>query len=265
MNSPAEKPDDRQTAGRRIRQTGLIIKSMTEHRPLKTSVTERLSSLQARIAQAEQQYGRPAGSVRLLAVSKRQPVSLIEEALAAGQRAFGENYLQEGVEKCEQLQDKPIEWHFIGALQSNKTRAVAEHFDWVHTIDRAKIARRLSEQRPAGLPALNCCIQVNVSGEASKSGVEPAQAEALAHEIAGLPGLCLRGLMTLPEAVDEFAEQRAAFRELRCLQEALIESGFTLDTLSMGMSNDLEAAIAEGSTLVRLGTAVFGPRPEKTS
>ncbi len=228
------------------------------------SVQERLAAVQARIAEAEHTYQRPAGSVQLLAVSKRQPIDFIHEAFNAGQRAFGENYLQEGVEKCEALANMPIEWHFIGALQSNKTKPAAEHFDWVHTIDRLKIARRLSEQRPDDRAPLNCCIQVNVSGEASKAGIAPEQAEALAHEVAKLPRLKLRGLMTLPEAVEDFAEQRAAFRNLRNLQEALIESGLPLDTLSMGMSNDLEAAIAEGSTLVRLGTAVFGPRPEKT-
>ncbi len=229
------------------------------------TVRERLAAVQTRIADAEQAYQRTAGSVQLLAVSKRQPIDFIRDAFAAGQRAFGENYLQEGVEKCQALADLPIEWHFIGALQSNKTRPVAEHFDWVHTIDRLKIARRLSEQRPDDRAPLNCCIQVNVSGEASKAGVAPEAVEALAHEVAQLPRLRLRGLMTLPEAVDDFAAQRAAFRHLRQRQEALIASGLTLDTLSMGMSNDLEAAIAEGSTLVRLGTAVFGPRPEKTT
>lgn len=237
---------------------------MSRQTPHKQNVQERLAAVQARITEAERAYRRPAGSVQLLAVSKRQPIAFIQEAFDAGQRAFGENYLQEGVEKCQALADMPIEWHFIGALQSNKTKPAAEHFDWVHTIDRIKIARRLSEQRPDTSAPLNCCIQVNVSGESSKAGVAPDEAEALAHEVANLPRLKLRGLMTLPEAVEDFAKQRAAFASLRQLQETLIASGLTLDTLSMGMSNDLEAAIAEGSTMVRLGTAVFGPRPEKS-
>jgi hypothetical protein len=228
-------------------------------------IADRLASVRERIAAAERDYGRPPGSVGLLAVSKRQPPAAIRAALAQGQRAFGENYLQEAADKRDAFAGEPVEWHFIGALQSNKTRPVAEGFDWVHTIDRLKIARRLSEQRPGTLPALQCCIQVNVSGEASKAGVEPTAAAELARAVAELPGLALRGLMTLPEAVMEFAAQRAAFAHLRGIQQALIAEGLPLDTLSMGMSNDLEAAIAEGSTLVRLGTAVFGPRPEKTT
>jgi len=192
-------------------------------------------------------------------------VAAIRTALSLGQRAFGENYLQEAEEKRAELADAGIEWHFVGALQSNKTRAAAEGFDWVHAVDRLKIARRLSEQRPSQLAPLQCCIQVNVSGEASKAGAEPAAVSELAHAVAALPGLRLRGLMTLPEAVESFDEQRSAFRQLRLLQARLIDEGLALDTLSMGMSNDLEAAVAEGATLVRLGTAVFGPRPEKSS
>lgn len=229
------------------------------------SIASRLAAVHARIREAEHTHGRDAQSVQLLAVSKRQPIDAIREAFAQGQRAFGENYLQEGEQKRQALADLPIEWHFIGPLQSNKTRAVAEGFDWVHTIDRLKIARRLSEQRPGEKPPLNCCIQVNVSGEASKSGVAPEQAPALAKAVAELPGLRLRGLMTLPEALEEFAEQRRAFRLLAGVKADLEKSGLALDTLSMGMSNDLEAAIAEGSTMVRLGTAVFGPRPEATA
>ena len=227
------------------------------------NIAERLAAVRQRIRNAEQTYDREPGSVGLLAVSKRQPVSALRTALAEGQHAFGENYLQEGAEKREALAGELIEWHFVGAIQSNKTRAVAEGFDWVHTVDRLKIARRLSEQRPDHLPPLQCCLQVNVSGEASKSGAEPAEVRELAHAIAALPNLRLRGLMTLPEAVTEFDAQRAAFRHLSTQQAELVDDGLALDTLSMGMSNDLEAAVAEGATMVRLGTAVFGPRPEK--
>lgn len=226
-------------------------------------ITDRLAAVQAEIRAAEQRWQRPPGSVTLIAVSKRHSVAAIKAAMAAGQKAFGENYLQEAEEKRQALADAEIEWHFIGPLQSNKTRAAAEGFAWVHAVDRLKIAQRLSAQRPESLGPLNCCIQVNVSAEASKSGVAPEALNALAHEVAALPGLKLRGLMTLPEAVVGFDAQRAAFRQLRELQETLIEQGLNLDTLSMGMSNDLEAAIAEGATLVRIGTAVFGQRPEK--
>ncbi len=229
-----------------------------------SDVAARLAAVRDRIREAEQTHGRQPGSVELLAVSKRQPLDAMQTAYEAGQRAFGENYLQEGVDKRQTMTATDIEWHFIGALQSNKTRPAAEGFDWVHAVDRLKIARRLSEQRPEPLGALQCCIQVNVSGEASKAGVSPQALPELAHAMAELPRLRLRGLMTLPEAVTGFEAQRAAFRELRQLQDALIADGLALDTLSMGMSNDLEAAIAEGATLVRLGTAVFGPRPEKT-
>jgi len=229
------------------------------------TLATRLNAVRQRIHAAEVQSGRPPGSVALLAVSKRQSVAAIRTALSLGQRAFGENYLQEAEEKRAELADAGIEWHFVGALQSNKTRAAAEGFDWVHAVDRLKIARRLSEQRPSQLAPLQCCIQVNVSGEASKAGAEPAAVSELAHAVAALPGLRLRGLMTLPEAVESFDEQRSAFRQLRLLQARLIDEGLALDTLSMGMSNDLEAAVAEGATLVRLGTAVFGPRPEKSS
>lgn len=229
-----------------------------------TEMAKRLDTVRDEIRAAEQRWNRATGSVRLLAVSKRHSVAAIEAAVAAGQHAFGENYLQEAEEKRHELTDADIEWHFIGPLQSNKTRAVAEGFHWVHTVDRLKIAQRLSAQRPSELAPLNCCIQVNVSGEASKSGVAPDKVTALAHEIASLPGLRLRGLMTLPEAVVDFAAQRQAFRQLAELQAQLLEQGLNLDTLSMGMTNDLEAAIAEGATLVRIGTAVFGQRPEKT-
>jgi hypothetical protein len=201
-------------------------------------------------------------------VSKTFPAAAVRAAYAADQRVFGENYVQEGVDKvanlATELAGAPIEWHFIGPLQSNKTRPVAEHFDWVHGIDRLKIAERLSEQRPADLPPLNVCIQVNVSGEESKSGVTPAQAAELARAVASLPHLKLRGLMSIPEPVAGFAAQRAPHRALRFLLERLNAQGLALDTLSMGMSGDLEAAIAEGATLVRVGTAIFGEREHST-
>ena len=197
----------------------------------------------------------------LLAVSKLQPASAVAELARAGQRAFGENYVQELESKCAELASlTDIEWHFIGPLQGNKTRLVAENFAWVHSLDRLKIAERLSAQRPTHLPPLQVCLQVNVSGEESKSGVEPDAALALAQQIAALPRLKLRGLMCIPEPTDDFAEQCAAFRRLQQRFTQLKDSGLPLDTLSMGMSHDLEAAIAEGATLVRIGTAIFGER-----
>lgn len=200
----------------------------------------------------------------LLAVSKTFGPDSVREAHAAGQMAFGENYVQEALAKIEALAElrAQLQWHFIGPLQSNKTRPVAEVFDWVHSVDRLKIAERLAAQRPAGLPALNVCLQVNVSGEASKGGVAPAELPALAAAVAALaPGqLRLRGLMSIPEPTDDAGQQRAAHRRLRELLEALRQQGLVLDTLSMGMSADLEAAIAEGSTIVRIGTAIFGAR-----
>jgi len=217
-----------------------------------------------RIAQACAAAHRPPVSVRLLAASKTFSADRVREAAAAGQHDFGENYLQEGVEKIDATRDLPLTWHFIGPIQSNKTRPIAERFDWVHSVDREKIARRLSEQRPAGQDPLQACIEVNVSGEASKSGVAPANVLALAKCITGLPGLRLRGLMAIPEPTDDMALQRRRFavlRELqRELQEALAQEGVVLDTLSMGMSADLEAAVAEGATMVRVGTAIFGER-----
>ena len=208
------------------------------------------------------QYGRTPGSVTLLAVSKTWPAAHVRDAVAAGQRAFGENYVQEGVDKVLALQalNTALEWHFIGPLQSNKSRLVAESFDWVHSIDRLKIAERLAGQRPDSLPPLAVCLQVNVSGEASKSGIDLNTAAALAHEIARLPRLRLRGLMAIPAPADDFAAQCLPFRRLRALYDQLRAEGLALDTLSMGMSHDLEAAIAEGSTLVRVGTAIFGER-----
>ncbi len=220
--------------------------------------------MRERIAQACAAAHRPPVSVRLLAASKTFSADRVREAAAAGQHDFGENYLQEGVEKIDATRDLPLTWHFIGPIQSNKTRPIAERFDWVHSVDREKIARRLSEQRPAGQDPLQACIEVNVSGEASKSGVAPANVLALAKCITGLPGLRLRGLMAIPEPTDDMALQRRRFavlRELqRELQEALAQEGVVLDTLSMGMSADLEAAVAEGATMVRVGTAIFGER-----
>ncbi len=202
-------------------------------------------------------------SVTLLVVTKTFAASSVHDAHAAGERRFGENYVQEGIEKIAALADlrEQIEWHLIGPLQSNKTRVVAGQFDWVHTIDRVKIAERLSEQRPAWLPALQVCLQVNISGEASKSGLAPHEVADVARAVAALPRLRLRGLMAIPEPAPTFAEQRAPHRALRELMLSLQAEGIALDTLSIGMSDDLEAAIAEGATIVRVGSAIFGARP----
>lgn len=224
------------------------------------NIVENLKVTCGRIAAAEQKYGRIRGSVSLLAVSKTQPPDRIRMAVRAGQLQFGENYAQEALDKIGALRGQDLIWHFIGPVQSNKTRLLAENFDWIHSVDRARIAERLSEARPAGRPPLNICIQVNISAEPSKAGVEPAEVLPLAEQIAGLPGLKLRGLMVIPAVQKEFEQQRQAFRETRLLLQQLNDSGLTLDTLSMGMSDDLEAAIAEGSTLVRIGTAIFGGR-----
>jgi len=222
-----------------------------------STLADNLSAISARIASAAQAAGRDPASVQLLAVSKTKPASAIRGIHAAGVRDVGENYLQEALTKQQALSDLPLIWHFIGPIQSNKTKAIAEHFDWVHSVDRLKIAQRLSEQRPAGLAPLNICLQVNVSGEDSKSGCAPAELPALAKAVAALPNLQLRGLMAIPEPTDDRAAQEAAFATLRQLQESL---GLGLDTLSMGMSHDLEAAIAQGATWVRIGTALFGAR-----
>lgn len=226
-------------------------------------VTENLQYIQQLITEYAQQYGRDPASVQLLAVSKRQPVEKMAEAIRAGQTRFGESYLQEALPKIVALTAKtttPLEWHFIGPIQSNKTRLIAEHFDWVHSVSTGKVARRLSEQRPAHLPPLNICIEVNISGEATKSGVSPAETLELATFCQSLPGLRLRGLMAIPAPAIDVPTQRQAFHELVLLQQSLIREGLTLDTLSMGMSEDFEAAIAEGSTIVRIGTAIFGSR-----
>jgi len=222
-----------------------------------STIADNLSALAARIQRAAEAVGRDPASVHLLAVSKTKPASAIREIHAAGVRDVGENYLQEALGKQQALGDLPLIWHFIGPIQSNKTKAIAEHFDWVHSVDRLKIAQRLSEQRPQGLPPLNICLQVNVSGEDSKSGCAAADLPALANAVAALPNLRLRGLMAIPEPSEERAEQEAAFATLRQLQNTL---NLGLDTLSMGMSHDLEAAIAQGATWVRIGTALFGAR-----
>jgi len=222
-----------------------------------STIANNIAKVAARIREAAQAAGRDPDTVGLLAVSKTQPAEAIREANGAGLSDFGENYLQEALEKQADLADLVLTWHFIGPIQSNKTRAIAEHFDWVHSVDRLKIAQRLSEQRPTELPPLNVCLQVNVSGEASKSGCAPQDVAELARTIATLPNLRLRGLMAIPEPTDDRAEQHAAFARLRQLQQAL---ALELDTLSMGMSQDLEAAIAEGATWVRIGTALFGAR-----
>lgn len=222
-----------------------------------STIAENISTLAERIRSAAQAVQRDPASVGLLAVSKTKPASDLREAYDAGLRDFGENYLQEALGKQAELSDLPLIWHFIGPIQSNKTRAIAEHFAWVHSVDRLKIAQRLSEQRPPELPPLNICIQVNVSGEASKSGCSPEDLPALAQAISTLPNLKLRGLMAIPEPTDDRDEQNASFAAVSTLQAQL---GLPLDTLSMGMSHDLEAAIAQGATWVRIGTALFGAR-----
>jgi pyridoxal phosphate enzyme (YggS family) len=224
------------------------------------AIHDNLQAVQGRIARAAAAAGRDPLSVTLLAVSKSHPATHVEQALAAGQRAFGENYVQEAIEKMDVLAGKDAEWHLVGPLQSNKTRLVAARFDWVHTVASEKIARRLSERRPGGMPALNVLIQVNVSGEASKSGVSSGDVLRLAAAVASLPRLRLRGLMAIPEPTADAARQKANFRQAREIFEKLKKQKFDLDTLSMGMSDDMEAAIAEGATLVRIGTAIFGNR-----
>ena len=225
-----------------------------------TTIAANLQAVRARIAAACIGAGRAADSVQLLAVSKTWPAASVREAVAAGQRAFGENYVQEAVTKAAELGDAGLEWHFIGPLQGNKTRLVAENFAWVHSVERLKIAERLAAQRPPKLPALQVCLQVNISGEVSKSGCSPHELPDLARAVAVLPGLRLRGLMAIPEPGDDVRLQRSRFALLRELRDRLATEGLALDTLSMGMSHDLEAAILEGATIVRIGTAIFGQR-----
>lgn len=231
------------------------------------SISENLQLVQHRIANSAQAAGRDPASITLLAVSKTFDVQAVLAAAQAGQRAFGENYVQEAIDKIaatrdmrEHNPDLQLEWHFIGPIQSNKTRQIAEHFDWVHSVDRLKIAQRLSEQRPADMPPLQICLQVNVSGEATKSGLEPEALLELARAVVLLPNIRLRGLMAIPEPTDDVQQQRAAFAKLRFMQNDLQAVGIQTDTLSMGMSADMDAAIAEGATIVRIGTAIFGVR-----
>jgi PLP dependent protein len=221
---------------------------------------QRLQAVQDKINQAAQKYHRESASVTLLAVSKKQPIDKIREAIDGGQKHFGENYLQEALVKIQELSGKDIVWHFIGPIQSNKTKLIAENFAWVESVDRLKIAKRLNEQRPEGLPPLNVCIEVNLSDEDSKSGVSLNEILPLAKEIIKMPRLKLRGLMSIPAFHDDFEKQRGVFKELAEALKMLNNEGLQLDTLSVGMSDDFEAAIAEGSTIVRIGTAIFGPR-----
>ncbi|PKO66622.1 MAG: YggS family pyridoxal phosphate-dependent enzyme [Betaproteobacteria bacterium HGW-Betaproteobacteria-16] len=234
-----------------------------------TTIEANLQQVRERIARSCQQAGRDAKGVTLLAVSKTFDANAVRQAQAAGQRVFGENYVQEGVEKIQLLRSEdptnPLEWHCIGPLQSNKSRLVAEHFDWVQSVDRLKIAQRLSEQRPDGLPPLQVCLQVNVDGGANKSGVAPEELLALAQAVAPLPRIRLRGLMSVPEPVDGFEAQRAVFLRVKGLFDDLNARGFALDTLSLGMSDDLDAAVAAGSTMVRVGRAIFGSRPARAT
>ncbi|MDB5935526.1 MAG: Pyridoxal phosphate homeostasis protein [Massilia sp.] len=229
-----------------------------------STIAHKLQAVDATIYAASKAAGRDRASIQLLAVSKTFPAEAVLEAVAAGQRAFGENYLQEALDKiaavAAALPTEQVEWHFIGPIQSNKTRPIAAGFDWVHTVERLKIAQRLSEQRPAGMAPLNVCIQVNISGEATKSGASADELPELARQVAQLPNLRLRGLMAIPEPETDEAKQRAAFARLRVLAEQLRAGGLALDTLSMGMSADLAAAIAEGATIVRVGSAIFGVR-----
>jgi pyridoxal phosphate enzyme (YggS family) len=228
------------------------------------SISENLQVVQHRIATSAQAAGRDPSSIALLAVSKTFDAQAVLTAAQAGQRAFGENYVQEAIDKISATRelnpDLQLEWHFIGPIQSNKTRQIAEHFDWVHSVDRLKIAQRLSEQRPADMAPLQICLQVNVSGEATKSGLEPDALLELARVVNTLPNLRLRGLMAIPEPTEDVEQQRAAFAKLRLMQNDLQAVGIQTDTLSMGMSADMDAAIAEGATIVRIGTAIFGGR-----
>ncbi|MCK5639183.1 MAG: YggS family pyridoxal phosphate-dependent enzyme [Gammaproteobacteria bacterium] len=230
-----------------------------------SDLKNRLHTVRQRITNAEKNSGRASGSVHLLTVSKTCPADNIRACAALGQRCFGENQLQEALDKIEALADLALEWHFIGPIQSNKTRAIATHFHWAHSVDRLKIAQRLSAQRPVGMPPLNICLQVNISDEASKSGIPLDDVPSLVAALNELSGIRLRGLMAIPLPDKDMAQQRKSFRPLREMLESLNQAGYQLDTLSMGMSDDLEAAIAEGSTIVRVGSAIFGPRSQGAS
>jgi PLP dependent protein len=231
-----------------------------ECKGIMTTIAARLQAVRSRIKAAAESAGRSAGDIRLIAVSKTFPATAIREARVAGQVAFGESYLQEAIGKIAALGPE-LEWHYIGPIQSNKTRQIAELFQWAHGVDRLKIAERLSSSRLAGLSPLDICIQVNISGEASKSGVRPDEVLALAQAISPLKGIRLRGLMAIPEPTPDTSLQRSRFRQIRELKDEIARCGIALDTLSMGMSDDLDAAIAEGATLVRVGRAIFGERP----
>ncbi|ARN73724.1 YggS family pyridoxal phosphate-dependent enzyme [Oceanicoccus sagamiensis] len=224
------------------------------------SIPLNIAKLQQRIAEAEQKYQRKPGSVQLMAVSKTRPAAMIREAAAAGVTEVGENYLQEALDKQQELADLKLNWHFIGPIQSNKTRAIAEHFDWVHSVDRLKIAQRLNDQRPAAMAPLNICLQVNICDEPSKSGLGLTQLEDLAEQLVALPNLSLRGLMAIPRATDDITEQRRAFALLSKALDQLQPKYPSMTVLSMGMSKDMDAAIAEGASIVRIGTDIFGPR-----
>ncbi|MCY4358416.1 MAG: YggS family pyridoxal phosphate-dependent enzyme [Gammaproteobacteria bacterium] len=231
-----------------------------------SELTFRINQFQQKIRQLEVRYARELDSVQLLAVSKRHSTETIRQAANAGLEHFGENYLQEALDKMNVLTDLSLQWHFIGPIQSNKTRGIAEHFDWVHSIDRKKVAQRLDQQRPQGLPPLNVCVQINLSEESSKSGVHLPEAAVLCQYLQALPNLRLRGLMAIPEPLSRLCDQRESFNQLARLFQQLQQTHTDMDTLSMGMSNDFEAAIAEGSTLIRIGTALFGLRePASTS
>jgi pyridoxal phosphate enzyme (YggS family) len=227
---------------------------------MSSSIATNIAELQQRIGAAKEKFSGAAKDISLMAVSKTRPAQTIREAYAAGLDQFGENYLQEALDKMEALTELPLTWHFIGPIQSNKTRAIAESFDWVHSVDRLKIAQRLNNQRPENKPALNICLQININNETSKSGIHLGELPLLAEHIAQLPKLCLRGLMGIPEASEDFQQQRANFAQLRQAFKALQSTYPQLDTLSMGMSRDMEAAIAEGSTILRIGTDIFGAR-----
>jgi len=224
------------------------------------SIPQNLTLIQQKINHYETHYNRQPGTVKLLAVSKKQPIEKIKQALAAGQVSFGENYLQEALTKITTLADEKIDWHFIGPIQSNKTKKIAENFSWVHSVNNIEIAKRLNDQRPSHLPPLNICLQINISGEHTKSGTTPENALFLAKQCALLPNLTLRGLMAIPEPKIILTEQRAQLHPLKLLYDLICANGLNIDTLSMGMSDDMEAAIAEGATMVRIGTAIFGQR-----
>ena len=230
-----------------------------------TTISTNLQAVKQRIIKAADTAAKSAAQIHLLAVSKTCPANAVHEAFLAGQTEFGESYLQEALNKIEVLRDLPLQWHFIGPIQSNKTRLIAEHFDWVHSIDRLKIAERLSQSRPVQLAPLNVCLQVNVSGESTKSGVALKDVAALAKSVKELPHLNLRGLMAIPKETSDYAQQREQFKILRDIYDQLNNAGLQLDTLSMGMSHDLEAAIAEGATIIRVGSAIFGTRTSSNS